>query len=82
MVCQVKRVTIAHQVLEIASYARSKCVGSSGEGDAWCGQVRDAQGRKMSKSLGNVVDPVDTITEYGTDALRYTLATGWHSCFA
>ena len=30
----------------------------------------------MSKSLGNVVDPVDTIAEYGTDALRYTLATG------
>ena len=39
-------------------------------------QVRDRQGRKMSKSLGNVVDPVDTIAEYGTDALRYTLATG------
>ena len=39
-------------------------------------QVRDGQGRKMSKSLGNVVDPVDTIAEYGTDALRYTLATG------
>ena len=43
------------------------------------GQVRDGQGRKMSKSLGNVVDPVDTIQEYGTDALRYTLATGEHS---
>ena len=38
--------------------------------------MRDGQGRKMSKSLGNVVDPVDTIAEYGTDALRYTLATG------
>jgi len=40
------------------------------------GLVRDEKGRKMSKSLGNVVDPVDTIAEYGTDALRYTLATG------
>ncbi len=39
-------------------------------------QVRDAQGRKMSKSLGNVVDPVETIQEYGSDALRFTLATG------
>ncbi len=39
-------------------------------------QVRDAQGRKMSKSLGNVVDPVDTIEQYGCDSLRYTLATG------
>lgn len=34
------------------------------------------QGRKMSKSLGNVIDPLDTIGEYGTDALRFTLATG------
>jgi len=34
------------------------------------------QGRKMSKSLGNVIDPLDTIAEYGTDALRFTLATG------
>ena len=41
-----------------------------------CRQVRDAQGRKMSKSLGNVVDPLDAIGEYGADALRYTLATG------
>lgn len=40
------------------------------------GLVRDAQGRKMSKSLGNVIDPLDTIKEYGTDALRFTLATG------
>lgn len=39
-------------------------------------QVRDGQGRKMSKSLGNVVDPVEVISEYGTDALRFTLATG------
>ena len=34
------------------------------------------QGRKMSKSLGNVIDPLDSIAEYGTDALRFTLATG------
>ncbi|GLJ40399.1 hypothetical protein SUGI_0831930 [Cryptomeria japonica] len=40
------------------------------------GLVRDSQGRKMSKSLGNVVDPLDTISEFGTDALRFTLATG------
>ena len=40
------------------------------------GLVRDEQGRKMSKSLGNVVDPLDVIESSGTDALRYTLATG------
>ena len=40
------------------------------------GLVRDAQGRKMSKSLGNVVDPLGVIAEQGTDALRFTLATG------
>ena len=40
------------------------------------GLVRDEQGRKMSKSLGNVVDPLDVIEKSGTDALRYTLATG------
>jgi len=40
------------------------------------GLVRDAEGRKMSKSLGNVVDPIVSIDEYGADALRYTLATG------
>ncbi|GIL54909.1 hypothetical protein Vafri_10611 [Volvox africanus] len=40
------------------------------------GLVRDEKGRKMSKSLGNVVDPLDTIAQYGTDALRFTLATG------
>lgn len=34
------------------------------------------QGRKMSKTLGNVIDPLDTIQEYGTDALRFTLALG------
>jgi len=40
------------------------------------GLVRDAQGKKMSKTTGNVVDPLDIIGEYGTDALRYTLVTG------
>lgn len=40
------------------------------------GLIRDAQGRKMSKTLGNVIDPIDTIKEYGTDALRFTLALG------
>lgn len=40
------------------------------------GLVRDEKGRKMSKSLGNVVDPVETIGQYGADALRYTMATG------
>lgn len=39
-------------------------------------QVRDGQGRKMSKSVGNVVDPISSIDQYGADALRYTLATG------
>lgn len=40
------------------------------------GMVRDKQGRKMSKSLGNGVDPLDVIEEHGTDALRMTLAIG------
>jgi len=39
------------------------------------GLIRDEQGRKMSKSLGNGVDPMDVINEYGADALRYFLAT-------
>ena len=38
--------------------------------------VRDKQGRKMSKSLGNGIDPLEVIQEYGADALRYTLAAG------
>ena len=40
------------------------------------GIVRDAQGRKMSKSLGNGIDPLLEIDKYGADALRFTLATG------
>ena len=40
------------------------------------GLVRDAQGRKMSKSLGNGIDPLEEIEKYGADALRLTLATG------
>lgn len=40
------------------------------------GLVRDAQGRKMSKSLGNGVDPIEVIDQYGADALRFSLATG------
>ncbi|MBQ9545266.1 MAG: valine--tRNA ligase, partial [Clostridia bacterium] len=40
------------------------------------GLVRDALGRKMSKSLGNGIDPLDVIDQYGADALRFTLANG------
>ena len=40
------------------------------------GLVRDALGRKMSKSLGNGIDPLEIIDQYGADALRFTLATG------
>ena len=40
------------------------------------GLVRDAQGRKMSKSLGNGIDPLEVIEQYGADALRMTLITG------
>lgn len=40
------------------------------------GIVRDSQGRKMSKTLGNGIDPIDVIDEYGTDALRFSLVSG------
>ncbi|KAB3529874.1 valine--tRNA ligase [Alkaliphilus serpentinus] len=40
------------------------------------GIVRDAEGRKMSKSLGNGIDPLEIINQYGADALRFTLLTG------
>ncbi len=40
------------------------------------GLVRDSQGRKMSKSLNNGIDPLEVIDKYGADALRFTLATG------
>jgi len=40
------------------------------------GLVRDARGRKMSKTVGNVVDPLELIERYGTDALRFALTTG------
>ena len=40
------------------------------------GLVRDSQGRKMSKSLGNGIDPLEVIDKYGADALRFMLATG------
>jgi valyl-tRNA synthetase len=39
------------------------------------GLVRDEKGRKMSKTIGNVTDPLDVVAEYGTDALRFTLLT-------
>ncbi len=40
------------------------------------GLVRDSEGRKMSKSLGNGIDPLEVIEKYGADALRFTLVTG------
>jgi valyl-tRNA synthetase len=40
------------------------------------GLIRDEQGRKMSKSIGNVIDPIVVMNEYGTDALRFTLLVG------
>ncbi|MDO4555791.1 MAG: valine--tRNA ligase [Lachnospiraceae bacterium] len=40
------------------------------------GLVRDSEGRKMSKSLGNGIDPLEVIDKYGADALRFTLVTG------
>ena len=39
------------------------------------GLVRDAEGRKMSKSLGNGVDPLEVIEKYGADAMRYMIST-------
>ena len=41
-----------------------------------CTSNKSFQGRKMSKTLGNVIDPIDTIKDFGTDALRFTLALG------
>ncbi|MEI7974210.1 MAG: valine--tRNA ligase, partial [Bdellovibrio sp.] len=43
------------------------------------GLVRDSQGRKMSKSLGNSIDPVDMIEKFGTDALRFSILAHIHS---
>jgi valyl-tRNA synthetase len=40
------------------------------------GLIRDEYGQKMSKTMGNVIDPLEVIDEYGTDALRFTLLTG------
>ena len=40
------------------------------------GLVRDSQGRKMSKSLGNGIDPLEVISQYGADALRLALVSG------
>ena len=40
------------------------------------GLVRDNQGRKMSKSLGNGIDPLEMISKYGCDALRMNMVTG------
>lgn len=40
------------------------------------GLVRDSQGRKMSKSLGNGIDPLEVIEKYGADTLRFMLITG------
>jgi valyl-tRNA synthetase len=40
------------------------------------GLVRDEHGRKMSKTAGNTIDPIEVMDEYGTDALRFTLLTG------
>ena len=40
------------------------------------GLVRDGNGQKMSKTKGNVIDPLDVVDQYGSDALRYSLVTG------
>jgi valyl-tRNA synthetase len=39
--------------------------------------VRDANREKMSKTKGNVVDPIEIVKQYGTDAVRFTLASAW-----
>ncbi len=62
--------------------ARMMCMGLEFMGDVPFhdilihGLIRDAQGRKMSKSLGNGVDPIDVIEEFGADALRFSLVIG------
>ena len=40
------------------------------------GTVRDAQGRKMSKSLGNGIDPLEVVEKFGADAMRFTVVSG------
>ena len=40
------------------------------------GLVRDGNGQKMSKTKGNVIDPLDVVDQFGSDALRYSLVTG------
>jgi valyl-tRNA synthetase len=42
----------------------------------YVGLVRDASGQKMSKTKGNVIDPLDVVDQFGSDALRYSLVTG------
>ena len=42
----------------------------------FAGLVRDASGQKMSKTKGNVIDPLDVVDQFGSDALRYSLVTG------
>ncbi len=52
------------------------CMGKQPFSDVYIhGVVRDITGRKMSKSLGNSIDPLEVVDQYGTDALRYTLIT-------
>ncbi|MFA5561834.1 MAG: valine--tRNA ligase [Eubacteriales bacterium] len=54
-----------------------ECLGQPPFPDVFIhGLVRDAQGRKMSKSLGNGIDPLEIIDKYGADALRFALASG------
>lgn len=44
------------------------------------GLVRDAQGRKMSKTTGNVIDPIDTMEKFGCDTLRFALVSAFSFC--